>query len=131
EPADAAADGAGADHGDLASGGAEAVDLVGQRLKAGRLQGAVGAGEHVGADLDDDGVGQGDDFLADGVEHAGVLGGQAPMPDWKSARGPAVKARSNQRDSSSGADWLSMRSRTAAGSSCGKRASRTRMIVSR
>src|SRR5439155_20393465 len=58
EPADAGADGAGADQGDAAAGLAQAVQLVGQGLQAGRLQGAVGAGQDVGADLDDDGVGQ-------------------------------------------------------------------------
>ena len=50
--------------------GAQPLQLVGQGLDAGRFQGAVGAGQHVGADLDDDGVGQGDDFLANRIDHA-------------------------------------------------------------
>ena len=73
EPAHAGADGPGADQGDLAAGGAQPVQLVGQGLHAGRLQGAVGPGQHVGADLDDDGVGQGDDFLANRVDHAFLI----------------------------------------------------------
>ena len=81
EPADAGADGPGTDQGDLPAGGAEAVDLVGQGLHLRRFERAVGAGQHVGADLHDHGVRQGDDFLPDGVEHGGeVLGSRRVSP---------------------------------------------------
>src|SRR5207245_2889299 len=66
---DTGADGPGADQGHLAAGLADALHLVGQRLQALGRQPAVGAGQHVGADLDDDGVSQGDHFLPDRIEH--------------------------------------------------------------
>jgi hypothetical protein len=54
---------------DLAARRAEALELIGQELQARRLQGAVGAREDVRSHLDDDGVGRGDHFLADGIDH--------------------------------------------------------------
>ena len=69
EPAHAGSDGAGTDQDDFAAGGAEALNLIRQRLHAGRLQGAVAAGQHVGADFDHDGMSQGDDFLPNRIEH--------------------------------------------------------------
>ena len=85
ESADAGADGPGTDEGHLAAGGPQAVDLVGESLDARRFQRAVGAGEHVGADLDDDGVGQGDDFLPDRIEHRN--------PRSKGSGGSGVRGR--------------------------------------
>ena len=65
----AGADGAGADEGYLAAGLPETLYLVGQRLQLLAVQRAVRAGQHVGAHLDHDGLGQRDYFLTDGIEH--------------------------------------------------------------
>ena len=54
----------------LAALATEPLELVGQRLEM--LAGSSvpsARGEHVGAHLDDDGVGQGDDFLTNGIDH--------------------------------------------------------------
>ena len=57
------------DQGDLPSSVADALHLVRQRLHAHRVECPVGAGEDVGADLDDDGPRQSNDFLSDRIEH--------------------------------------------------------------
>jgi len=70
EPADAGANGPGRDQGHLLARLADALDAVRQRLDAALVQGAIGAGQYVGADLDDDGVGLGNDFLTNRIDHA-------------------------------------------------------------
>ncbi len=69
---------------------AQALKLIGQRLQTRRIERAVFVGQYVGAYLDDHRMGQGDDFLANGVEHAWFPGqsraatvrerGQSPLP---------------------------------------------------
>ena len=57
------------DQHDLPPAGPQPADLVGQRLHPAAIERAVRAGEHVGADLDDDGVRGGDDFLPNRIDH--------------------------------------------------------------
>ena len=45
------------------------LHLVGQRLQTPQVQRAVVVRQHIGADFDDDSVSQGNDFLADGIDH--------------------------------------------------------------
>ena len=73
EPADAGADGPGADQGDLAAGGADALELVGQGLDAAPVERAVGVGQHVGADLDDHRAGPGENLGSDDVGHEAIV----------------------------------------------------------
>ena len=78
EPADPRSDRSGTDQSDLSPRGADALQLIGQRLHAGRIERAIGGGQNVGADLDHDGLGLGQYFLADRIDHR-----QSPGPGLK------------------------------------------------
>src|SRR5207248_10495570 len=63
EFADAGPDCPGGDEDDFAAGRPQPLHLVGERADAVAVEGAAGVGQDVGPDLDDDRVGQGNDFL--------------------------------------------------------------------
>ena len=69
QPPHAGADGPRTDQHDFAARLPDAMDLIGQELQPGRVEQTGFGGQHVGADLDDHGVGLGDDFLANGIDH--------------------------------------------------------------
>ncbi len=86
EFADARADGSRADQHDLPARRADAVQLVGERLDAVAIEPPGRVGQHVGADLDDDGVRPGDDFLANRIDHRASSRGRFPFIGWFSER---------------------------------------------
>ena len=69
EPAHAGPDGPGANQHDLSARRKDVVDLIDELLDPLLVELPVVAGQHAGADLDDDGRGQGGDFLSQEIDH--------------------------------------------------------------
>ena len=76
ELADAGADGPAGDEHAPPAGGADAVELLGERPDAVGVEPPGGVGEDVGADLDDDRVRPRDDVLTDRIGHDRVTPGR-------------------------------------------------------
>src|SRR5262249_29695119 len=69
QAADTGPDGTGADERNLPARLAATLNLVGKGGHASRVEDAVGTGEDVGPYLDNHGVGQGNNFLTDRIDH--------------------------------------------------------------